>query len=552
MRHFFKSLTYSDYICFIVCGVAYLLLLLQSYFVSCDDFALKFHQGSELPINSIADLISSNIYHYSHANGRFLVHCCVQYCLNHYVCFHLGSTLMFTLLLMSLTYLVRFSSDSKNGEITYILVALFAFVPLMATLFYGTVAMTINYMWSAAVYTFFISIYLHIKEHNVEYKVWQNIILLIFGIICGSWQESFGIGIAAALCIYHLFTIKNTRGSLLFILIGFGIGSAILVFAPSNFSRASAGDSVFELQAFIYRLIQIIVKNNVFSVFWIILGLLSIALDLYKTHKIKFVSANWLYFTSGTIAFAFTLFTIAMDVYQGEWQMTILSVWSVIILIRFINYYFEKLLNTTSKYLIPILILLLVGFYSYLYYYRSIMKKEMNRFTIEFVQNKPDTIYDGNLHKTFTCDIPNHEFVFEKICPMYLNWFDLETLNRMALFYTNAQEMWGSEILPEPIDSIASRCTENNIIYHTPLNYMVVRTPKDSATDNLTLNIYVTSKYPIDKMKDMLNGRNEKIIGHSLSNLLSINKDEYTYYVMYLDWWRFHNRQITFFELVEK
>ena len=558
MRYFIRSFTIKDFVFIGIMAVCYFMLILQSYPISSDDFIYHFSQrtleGYEqwtYPISTFKELILSNVEGYLYGNGRFLVHCFVQFCLNNYTFFYMGSTLMFAMLLMSLTYLVRLFNTPRSGDIIYVVSALFCFVPLMSTLCYGTVAMTINYMWSAAIYTFFISVYLHIKEYKIEYSLPKNILLLMFGLICGSWQESFGIGIAGALCIYHLITIKKTKSSLLYLLIGFGLGSAILVFAPSNFIRASASNGDFELFDFIYRSIQII-KYNLFSIFWILIGLISVIVDFFKTRKITFILDNWLYFASGLIAFLFTLFTIAKGVYQGEWQMTILSIWSAILLLRFVKYYFRNKYYVCYHVILYLVIVILLGLYSYIYYYRSVMQKEMSNFTTEFLHNKPDTIYDGKLHQTITCEIPSHKFVFEKICPMYLHWLDLKTYNRMARFYTEAQETWGSAIFPEPIDSIVARCIEDRVVYHTPMNYTVIRMPKGEEVDNLRLNTYTTSKYPFDKFKDMLRGRKEKMIETSLISLPIGENNDYTYYIMYIDWWRFHNRKISHIELVEK
>lgn len=558
MRHFFNSFSKIDYLVIGLLSVLYLFLLLQACPISHDDFIYRFSQRSiegyeqwTYPISSFKELILSNIEGYLYGNGRFLVHCFVQYCLNHYTCFYVGSTLMFALLLMSLTYLVRLYNTFKKGDILYNVFALFCFVPLMATLFYGTVAMTINYMWSAAIYTFFISVYLHTKEHNVEHVAWKNILLLIFGLICGSWQESFCIGIAGILCIYHLIKIKNTRGSLLYLLIGFGIGAAILVFAPGNFIRVSAGNDAFNIQGFIYQLKQI-VKYNLFSILWIIIGILSIVIDLCKTRKIIFVLTNWLFFGSGIIAFSFTLFTIVKGCYQGKWQMTMLSIWSVVLLVSFVKFYFDKTLEKIGKLFLPMMCLLLLGGYWYIYYYRSIVQKEITQFTTEFVLNRPDTIYDGHLHYTVSRIIPNHEFLFEKICPMYIIWLDLNIYNRMARFYSEGEEIWGTVVLPEPIDSIVARCTKDKVVYVTPLNYAVVPIINQSPTEDLYLKIYTNSKYPMDKLKDKLYGRKTRELEIPLSGLRSIKHGDYIYFVSYIDWWRFHNREITNIVLEER
>ena len=289
MRHFLKQFSLKDYLSFSVIAVCYLLLLLQAYPISNDDFTYIFHQSTDLPITSLGELIDSNIWGYLNVNGRFLVHCFVQGCLNCYPLFYICSVLLFGVLIMSMTYLIRRATNRIKGDVIYIIVSITSLLPLTATLLYGTVAMTINYMWSAAIYTFFLSIYMHIKEDGVDYSWWKNVLLLIFGLICGSWQESFCIGIAGALCIYHLINIRKLTPSLFCLIVGFGIGAAVLVFAPGNFVRlATEGGEWIGINQFVYDFVQVL-KHTGFIHAWWIIAVISIVIDLIKYRQVHFV-----------------------------------------------------------------------------------------------------------------------------------------------------------------------------------------------------------------------------------------------------------------------
>ena len=546
MRHFIRFFNWKDYAFALISMIAYYLLMLQSYPISGDDLVFRFHQETMEPLLGFSDVLQSNIWNYFHSNGRFVVHCLVQFFLSYgsYIPFYICSSIIFGILLSSMTYLIRRNSKCIDGDMCYIVATIVCVLPLSATLLYGTVAMTINYMWSAAIYALFLCVYLHIKNDDVEYYWWQNILLVIFGLLCGSWQESFGIGVAGALCIYHLINIKNTRGSLLYLLIAFGIGTAILVFAPSNFIRATSGDtSAINLSSFIYQLTQL-VKYNLFVICWIAIGVVSIIIDLRRSSKIHFVVDNWLYFVSGWITILFTLFTLYRGVYQGKWQLTILSIWDVILLIRFFAYYYGNIMNKIAKIIIPIMGILLVWLYSFSYFHRNTMKNEMFEFTNYFIHNQPDTIYDGKIHETVMNKLPNHQFLFEKIAPMYIVWYNIEIFNRMARFYTKGENVWGNSILPEPIDSIAQHCIDDGIVSIAPNCYMVVRFPKDSVLMNKSMKVYYKSKYPIDILKDKLRNRDERILTYKLNSLLCVEDDKYLYYIKYIDWWVYHNKRL--------
>ena len=129
------------------------------------------HSGAWQSIESFGEVFESNVAGYIKTNGRFLVHCFVQYfqSIGGAISYYIMSSLVFGLLLLSMIYMVRRSMSELRGDKLYVLYGLSYFMPLMGTLCYGTVPMTVNYMWSAAIYTFLLCIYIHIKNNNIQY-----------------------------------------------------------------------------------------------------------------------------------------------------------------------------------------------------------------------------------------------------------------------------------------------------------------------------------------------------------------------------------------------
>lgn len=552
MRHFFKTFTWRDYLLVAICSIVYLCLVEQGVPFSYDEFHYRFnvnHSGAWQSIESFGEVFESNVAGYIKTNGRFLVHCFVQYfqSIGGAISYYIMSSLVFGLLLLSMIYMVRRNMSELRGDKLYVLYGLSYFMPLMGTLCYGTVPMTVNYMWSAAIYTFLLCIYIHIKNDNIQYSLWQNIIILIFGIICGSWQESFSIGIIGAMGLYHVFNWRNTSKTMRYLLIGLCIGAAILVLAPGNFVRLGRGVNYdASLGLFFIRLKQI-VQNELFVTFWLIIGVISIIIDLIKYRKIHFIRDNWLLYASGLIAFVFTLYTLYKGVYQGVWQMTILSIWDTILAIRFMNFYFGGFLNKFTKYIIPILIIVLISTYMIVHHYRQIVQHDMQEFTEECIQNKPDTVYTSTLEHTIM-KVPGSKYLYPKIAPMYISYIDPRLCNYMGRFYSYGKESWGKTVLFEPIEKLDEICIQNGVPYISPdKSYVVTRFHKDSVPEDF---MYVTH-YKLKTTYELLTGEvdpnnNKKTLRnwYSKKYIKPIITDEYEYYIRVIGRPYFHNKNI--------
>ncbi len=542
-----KSLTRKDIYVILFCFFSYLLLAKQSLFLSNDDFAYRFHQSTGNVISSFAELIQSNLSGYTNVNGRFLVHVFAQCILawDLFGFFHIASACAYVLLLCSILYLVR-RTKNNSGDLVFVLFFFLLFYPLMASTCYGTVCLTVNYLWSAAIYTFFLSMYFHIKDDDTHYSVGQNILLLIFGLVCGSWQESFGIGIGGAICLYHIAHLRTTKKSVFFLIIGFGIGLMILLFAPGNFARVrSENEGFIGLSNLMYQIVQLC-KHNLFVDIWIIIGIISIVIDYFKKNNFAFVKSNWMFFLVGTLTLLLTIYTLAFGMMQGVWQLTFLAIVDVVLTMRFFQTYFSTIIESEIIYVIVVVSMSV--FMGVVYGYRSVLRSEKQSFVNDFCSRKSDTIYDGQLQYTIMNEIPSSsEFMYEKICDMYCSFYNNSTLPLMSRYYTYGQEVFGTTLLPEPKELIIAHCTERNRIdenvYLTPLQYYVVRVPKEKAYDNCTLVFTLEKKSKLFRVLDNL--RNKEYIEHfSLCELKTVEDHDYLYAVKTLGWWHYHKMNV--------
>ena len=547
MKFFFKIFKGKDIFVLFIIICSYLLLTLQSYPLSNDDFGYRFHQETDQVITSLGELITSNIYGYLHVNGRFLAHIFIQFFLawDLLSLFNIFCAGAFLLLICSIVHLVK-RGENHHRNIIYVVFCLLLFWPLLASTCYGTVCLNINYLWSAAIYTFFLVVYFHIKDCQVNYPLWKNIVLFVFGLLCGSWQESFGIGIGGAICMYHLIYIRKTTKSTFYLIVGFGIGLCILLFAPGNFVRVEIENEGFiGLNQFIYQTIQLC-KHNVFVDVWVILAVLSILIDVKKGSNFLFIKENWLYFSAALISFLFTLYTIAYGMMQGIWQLTILGVIDTILMLKFIQRYLPIILENNVVYYATIVSMCI--FLGIIYGYRNVLKTEKKDLINEFCLHKNDTAYDGRLQYTIMHELPTYnEFIYDRVCDMYCSFYNEGTLQSLSNSFTKGQERWGTTLLPESRECIIANCSMKNLVsenvFLTPLHYYVVKIPKQNNYSHIHLVFSLEKNNPILRTIDKLRKKEYKE-NFSINTLPYIEDDEYIYAIKRLDWWHYHKMVI--------
>ena len=515
MKNFFRSFSKWDYLFFAICGIAYFFLIRQ-YIPCVEDLIYRFSKVDETPIQSLRDAIVSQMYDYIHLNGRFLVHVLVQWFCGSagFIPFYITSSIMFSLLIMGMTWIVRYKNVAIVIDKVFITLCLLLCIPLIGMTYLGHISFVVNYLWSSAIYIWFIARYMYLKNEEPKYKIWQSMFLYLFAFIAGTWQESFSIGIAGALLIYHLRHLKETKGILLYYLLFFAIGALIGIFAPGNFVRFQ---STLTTEPFDFSFvpwlagklygIKMLVKHNPSITLFVALCILIPILQRKNTWN--FLKNNYVWLIGSCIMFVFGGFLVA----AGDHMFVSIGVFSAIVLYNLLRDTFSDVISKYSKpiYLLAVICLLIIYFPSY--HYREKLcdantKMEQSILTstdsiacsaeIEYV----DRIYVAN---SFWRRYTNLFFIHWNYSIIFYHQWQSKFLNPDYQRNTNVA-------LPETKETIMSHCTEENklseYVYNSPrLEYIIVKIPTERILSETYLQIGTLSISYVDKLKDKLKRR---------------------------------------------
>jgi len=290
--------------------------------------ALKDSLTEKHPIENWSDVIQSNINSYQNSNGRFLVHCIVQACCSFMSMdtFVVLNTLVFCIFLYVLFVIV----DVKNWIEAIIGVCVLWLLVYKGSSLFGIRAFAINYLWCTVINLIFYVFFTKVSDENRHVNIWESLILCLVGVIVGSLSESFSIGFSAAYVLYCLKTYYRDRIislPVILMVIGYLIGTAIVVFAPGNFLRADGRVSGFSVNiAAIYQMITMPIN---------IVYLLALFYALYKSRKkfIMHVRENSIFL----FAILFNALFMIIIAYNGKHQQTVINMLCLILFLKLMN-----------------------------------------------------------------------------------------------------------------------------------------------------------------------------------------------------------------------
>lgn len=471
---------YRDLVFFFLLFIAFYLLDRFSPFIA-DDYAYKFFRdettGGLTVVNSIIDAVRFQAHDYMTHNGRFVVHT-----LTAYFCGKLGvewfqivNSIVFVLLVYGVLRLIRSEFGKRKVDKYIIAFILFMLLPCPGMIVFGSIAMCVNYLWTACAITYFIILFKHfVKKENKRNNNLVKISCFFIALLVGSLQESFSLGISAALFFYYCFHITEFKGTAFWIALGFWFGTLIVTFAPGNFVRLSEVNTVeggFSLSKLFSHFSEVIFNAKLFVVLCFSMLVFFVK---NKSEFVKFVTDNVIYFL--TILFCVL---VSLVIFSGERQVTCIELLSLILIMKLMFRYCANILETNYKLINSFFIILFFLFYIPIYNNRayaydmleSLYKKPVVDNTIVFPEywehiRKLNSSYWGS-HFTQKLD-----FSERWMYPAFSNYLSDGKNSELV-----------TAVLNEDKDTIVMNFIEKSIngCYHNgQYKYFVIRTPKET------------------------------------------------------------------------
>ena len=473
-----------DVILYLLIFIAFYLLNRFSLFIT-DDYYYAFVMTEGLygdmiyePIQDLSDIIRSQQYAYFNHNGRFIVHSIVQL-----FCGILGirvfviiNSLVFLCLVIGMTKIVRYYRPTFHYyDVIINFLFLFLCIPLLGRTFLGNVSFSVNYLWTSCAVIWWYYLYLVNRSNNIV----VNCLLLLFSIFVGAMQESFSIGIAAALCIYYILNFKQLRGVRLCLVLGFILGACLVTLAPANFSRFSGEQGgTFTLKQIALQIVRVLLSLRIFVVVAIIL-IVRLIRNYSNTCKALINNGSLILIIACVVNVGFAAL-IAMN---GKHQLVCVELFSILILI--LNMDYNKVKVWKNEFLIFICCFL-ISIFVYVPIFDCRREYYIaHQILLEDACKCDNGIVVGDKYEPLCFSSPGR---FLENYIMRDHYWDFNRRG-LSLYLTRGQDIsFIKSILPASIETIVASCEKKNqiddCVYKADVNnYYVVRVEHENIED---------------------------------------------------------------------
>lgn len=427
------------------------------------------------PIQTVSDVITSNLHAYKNSNGRFLVHCIVQFCCSFMSMdtFVVINTFVFLAFIFLLFKIARI-----NGLWQMVLGACFFWLLMYKGLsFMGNRANSVNYLWCSVANLLFLLFLNRVsKQSSGKSSQWYHLVVLFLGgAIIGSLSESFSIGISAALFVHAVFNYKKLSMPMMLLVFGYFIGTAVVVFSPGNFSRAE-GRGMGSFNYFVIYQILTLPVNLIY--------LFSLLLLWHNNRKevVLHLKENSIFI----LAVLFSSFFMMFIAYNGKQQQTAINVICLVLLLRILFSNFRISTNHAKAMGIALGIISLI-IYIPVFNLRKSLYDSYNYCIDNVNKGKKgmvlvDEDYENAVYKLRTNPFVNNYFIFV---------FKINA-RHVSMIKTKGKDLdFVSKIIPFPLSKIDDYCVEDNKVienvYKCDYNYHICKLNKDVPLDNVTL-----------------------------------------------------------------
>lgn len=209
-----------------------------------DDLGFALVDGEWTPVRSLADALQSCLNHYVGTNGRTSDLFAILFCgLLGKGAFNVCNTLVFGLMLHLMSVLATGRRSVLALVMTVTVVGTCYPVPGETMLW---LAGSCNYMWAITASLLLVYYLLH---HGGQLGWGRGLLLVLAGIVAGSFNEATSFGFLGGMCLYYAFNRDRFDRTVLVGLAGYLIGVLLIVASPAAWDRAANGGIVVDLEA---------------------------------------------------------------------------------------------------------------------------------------------------------------------------------------------------------------------------------------------------------------------------------------------------------------
>lgn len=462
----------SNYLVSFVIAVCFYLFNSVTPYYSDDWWYAFIHQADySYPtekVESIGDIVTSQINHYQTVNGRlpvtFVVQAVVSFCPKW--AFDIINTILFVIAVL-LTARLTTPRHIAPHNIVVAAVALFFLLPgHYETLMWATGA--INYLWVGTLILTILLLWHKLHTHPTAPYLYP--LLFILGFLAGWTNEALSFGLAAGVAIELLLKFKRLRPAHYWLATGIITGACMILFAPGSWNRLdSISQSAFTLEKYLPLLWALILPALLAIVMYLI------ARRDREAFK-RFVSQHSISLTA-----ACTLLPVCLITYQYAGRSLFgMALFCLIPLLAMYNEYIASHLSKRRKVIFYTAVILFTG----LIYSEHCRLEQIHRTLIESSANSADG--------TVALNTPQRTWY---ATPYTLN-LDTEyrlghTAQHMAAYYNGKPLQWISVELnrllnhPEELFSSLNKVQGNNYLYTTDKIEYYILHPEASMPDSL-------------------------------------------------------------------
>lgn len=300
-----------------------------------DDWVYQYHCENGMLIESISDVISSQLFHYLHINGRVIPHFLLQIFdpLIGKNYFNLFNAILFSLFifLLNQTCILKGKYTYKHIYMSFITITIICILfPGFKMCFLWMTGST-NYLLTGVLLLLFHNILKNSNNHKILYPL-----LFIYGTICGLTHEGIVLGLFAGYITYFYRKKQEISTSRIIQLSGLFLGIILLLFSPGSLHRAETTNNIMEL-SIIGTIKSYIIAFIAFQNLRITFILIILLIILYSKNRVKFhdfLKENTIFIIAFIITFLFVWLT-KFDSLRSRFGI---EFYALIILLRLIEY----------------------------------------------------------------------------------------------------------------------------------------------------------------------------------------------------------------------